>query len=107
MSKESNIDDLSRALRNTKDREWTVNLIEGDTTICLMLKTPCHLSLFAFVEPPRSIVETEASAKQELLSLRDSSKEPWPRDLNLVLIIGERTTADPAIIRRLVDNRYV
>ncbi len=72
-----------------------------------MLKTPCHLSLFAFVEPPRSIVETEASAKQELLSLRDSSKEPWPRDLNLVLIIGERTTADPAIIRRLVDNRYV
>ncbi|NVM23390.1 MAG: SMC family ATPase, partial [Desulfobacterales bacterium] len=43
----------------------------------------------------------------EVVSVRSAKSAEWPRDLNLVLLVGGDTPPDSASIRKLVDDRYV
>ena len=101
------IEQLKKALSEISDSNWAIEKLEECPTSDLVLRTPCYIAFFAMVEQVELLRDVYRNAQAEIISVRSTKGAKWPRDLNLVLLVGGETHPDPASIRELVDDRYV
>lgn len=73
----------------------------------LVLRTPCFLAFFVWIERPESLAGLYREAQAEIVRLRSTKGAEWPRDLNLVLLVAGDQPLDSASRREIVDDRYV
>ena len=99
-------------LSSTLEKVCKTNGIVEKPSLCpsidLMLLTHCYAAFFSIFDGPHSLEDFCFKAQAEVLGVRGSKKADWPRDLNLVLLVPELDmSVDPALTRRLMDDRNV
>lgn len=98
---------LERILREISDPGWIIGKLEECPTSDLVLQTPCYIAFFVMVEQAESLANVYRNAQAEIAGARSTKGAKWPRDLNLVLLVGRDTFPDSASIREVVDDRYI
>ena len=101
------IGQIKKALSEMSDSNWVIEKLKECPTSDLVLRTPCYIAFFVMVERAESIADVYRKAQAEVVGVRSTKGAEWPRDLNLILLVGGDTSPDSASIRELVDDRYV
>ena len=102
MPKQELLDGLVRAI---KAAGWTAKPLAGFPTADIVLRTPCFAAFFAVAEPPQRLEAIYKEAQSEIA--KACGEAAWPRDLELVLFVAGEKPPDPALVRRITDDRYV
>lgn len=101
------LEQLKKALSEIGGPDRDIQTIKECPTSDLVLRTPCYIAFFSVVERADSLADVYRKAQAEILKIRSTVGAEWPRDLNLVLLIGGDTSPDFATRREIVDDRYV
>jgi exonuclease SbcC len=101
------LEQLKSALNEISDPGRVIETLKECPTSNLVLRTPCHITFFAVVEQAESLTKVCQKAQEEVVIARSTKGAEWPRDLNLVLLVGGDKAPDYVSIRQLVDDRYV
>ncbi|MFH0813015.1 MAG: SMC family ATPase [Pseudomonadota bacterium] len=101
------LEQLKKALSEIGGPDRTIQTIKECPTSDFVLRTPCYIAFFVVVEQAGSLAEAYRKAQAEIVQIRSMMGAEWPRDLNLVLLVGGDTHVDSASRREIIDDRYV
>jgi hypothetical protein len=101
------LEQLRAALGDISGTDCVIQTVKECPTSDYVLRTPCFIAFFVVVEQARSLAENYRKAQAEITQIRSMMGTKWPRDLNLVLLVGGDTYVNSASRREIIDDRYV
>lgn len=107
MDKACLLGQLTTALGKLCTGGGTVEQREKCPTPEFAVRMPCYVAFFSVVESSEDLASTYATAEQGINKLKAVKGSELPRDLELVLLVAGEQPPDPAVIRRIADDRYV
>lgn len=107
LHKEVCIEQVRKAIDSAYKIRPPIQILDQCPKTGLALKTPCYMAFFAAIDSGELLWNTFQDTQREILRTRSERGSDWPRDLNLVLLLLQEASATSAIVREILDDRYV
>ena len=107
MDKAYLMDQLVTALTMLSSREGTIEKNKECPSSEFVVQAPCYAAFFSVVESSDSLGQIYDNAEKEIEGLMSKKGGELPRDLELVLLVAGDQPPNPAVARRIADDRYV
>ena len=107
MDKACLLGQLTAALATLRAAGGAVEQRENRPTPEFVVRMPCYAAFFSVVESSEDLADTYTTAEQEIDELKAVKGSELPRDLELVLLVADEQPPDPALVRRIADDRYI
>lgn len=101
------MDLLASALTIYRTEEGTIEKREECPSSEFVVRMPCYAAFFSVAESSESLRQIYEIAEKEIEGLMAMKGADLPRDLELVLLVAGDQPPDPALVRRIADDRYV
>jgi DNA repair exonuclease SbcCD ATPase subunit len=100
-------DQLTTALAILRVAEGKIQKRKECPSSEFVVQTPCYAAFFSVVESSEKLGQTYAMAEKEIDGLTAMKGTELPRDLELVLLVAGDQPPEPALVRKISDDRYV
>ncbi|TKJ35663.1 MAG: hypothetical protein CEE38_13700 [Planctomycetes bacterium B3_Pla] len=107
MDKACLIDQLTMALETLHAGEGTVEKRKECPSSEFIVRMPYCAAFFSVAESSENLGQIYATAEKEIGGLMAMKGSELPRDLELVLVVAGDQPPEPALVRRIADDRYV
>jgi hypothetical protein len=107
MDKAYLITQINKALLTLRTREGIIEKRKECPSSEFVVWMPCYAAFFSVVEPSENLAKIYSIAEKEISALIAVEGNKLPRDLELVFIVADDRPPEPALVRRIVDDRYV
>jgi len=101
------INQIDKALLTLRTREGIIEKRKECPSSEFVVQMPCYAAFFSVVDLSENLAKIYATAEKEINALIAVEGNKLPRDLELVFIMADDQPPEPALVRRIVDDRYV
>jgi hypothetical protein len=107
LEKRDLIEQLAAALKARASDQWVVEQRADCPSSDVVLRTPCYAAFFVVAESAERLDDCYRRAQAEITAVRGAKEAEWPRDLELVLLVSGEGPPQPAVVRTILDDRFV